>query len=95
MRKTRFGIGTVLAALIATWPILAAAQENGMFPDVPKTHWAYQAVYDLKQKGILVGYPAPSSQPSRPAKKQATKSVKPRHSRGHAKGRPHRRQAGK
>jgi hypothetical protein len=28
------------------------------FPDVPKHHWAYQAVTDLKQKGILLGYPS-------------------------------------
>lgn len=27
------------------------------FPDVPKDHWAYQAVMELQQKGILVGYP--------------------------------------
>jgi len=30
------------------------------FPDVPKSHWAYEAVTDLKARGILVGYP-PSS----------------------------------
>jgi len=29
------------------------------FPDVPKTHWAYNAVAELKRKGVLVGYPAP------------------------------------
>lgn len=28
------------------------------FPDVPKTHWAYQAVTELAQQGILQGYPA-------------------------------------
>ena len=37
----------------------AAVQDTAQFPDVPKGHWAYQAVLDLKQKGILVGYPAP------------------------------------
>src|SRR5262245_35572084 len=27
------------------------------FPDVPKTHWAYSAVTELHDKGILKGYP--------------------------------------
>ena len=27
------------------------------FVDVPKDHWAYQAVENLRAKGILVGYP--------------------------------------
>lgn len=29
------------------------------FPDVPRTHWAVQAVTELKKAGILVGYPDP------------------------------------
>ena len=29
------------------------------FPDVPKTHWAFNAVAELKWKGVLVGYPNP------------------------------------
>ena len=36
---------------------LAFAQSTQPFPDVPKDHWAYQAVMELKQKGILIGYP--------------------------------------
>ncbi len=28
------------------------------FADVPRSHWAYIAVADLKEKGILVGYPS-------------------------------------
>jgi hypothetical protein len=27
------------------------------FPDVPPGHWAYQAVTDLHNRGILLGYP--------------------------------------
>lgn len=27
------------------------------FPDVPKDHWAYKAVEELREAGILVGYP--------------------------------------
>ena len=44
----------VLLAAIGT---AASAQDTEQFPDVPRGHWAYQAVLDLKQKGILVGYP--------------------------------------
>lgn len=29
------------------------------FPDVPKEHWAYNAVTSLKRRGVLVGYPDP------------------------------------
>jgi len=28
-----------------------------MFKDVPKNHWAYDAIFALKQDGILIGYP--------------------------------------
>jgi hypothetical protein len=28
------------------------------FPDVPKTHWAYAAVTELHERGILKGYPS-------------------------------------
>lgn len=27
------------------------------FPDVPRDHWAFDAVESLRQKGILRGYP--------------------------------------
>lgn len=43
---------SVLALFIAVG-VLAA----GMFPDVPKTHWAYPYVKHLKDKGIVIGYP--------------------------------------
>lgn len=28
------------------------------FPDVPRDHWAYYAVEQLRERGILRGYPA-------------------------------------
>jgi len=28
-----------------------------MFKDVSKNHWAYDAIFELKQDGILIGYP--------------------------------------
>jgi hypothetical protein len=33
------------------------AQADTMFPDVPKNHWAYEAVKSLKELGIVKGYP--------------------------------------
>src|SRR5579884_3466703 len=41
----------------ATQRMIDAAPPAPMFKDVPKDHWAYQAVYDLERLGILVGYP--------------------------------------
>ena len=42
-----------------------------MFPDVPRNHWAYDAVKSLKDKGILQGYP---SEPTRQGKRTAFQS---------------------
>lgn len=44
------GIGALL-------PSAAQAQGGGPFADVPTTHWAYDAVQSLAQKGIFTGYP--------------------------------------
>ena len=48
MKKVVF----VLALLALTLPVFA--QE---FPDVPADHWAYQAVNELLNAGIVIGYP--------------------------------------
>lgn len=37
--------------------MMAPAFAAPLFPDVPEQHWARDAVADLAQKGILVGYP--------------------------------------
>jgi len=67
MRKVWPFLGVALSALALAWSLPATAQDNGgqaanpaaaqPFRDVPDTHWAYQAVTDLQQKGILIGYP--------------------------------------
>lgn len=54
------GVVFFLAALGAIGlfcPQRLPAQDETGFPDVPKNHWAYQAVTDLKRRGILIGYP--------------------------------------
>ncbi|HZO91511.1 MAG TPA: S-layer homology domain-containing protein [Chthonomonadaceae bacterium] len=52
-----------LACVIALSTRAAAQNANqrdtDQFVDVPKNHWAYDAVLDLKRKGILIGYPGP------------------------------------
>lgn len=37
--------------------LILSSQANGPFADVPKDHWASQAVDELRLAGILVGYP--------------------------------------
>jgi hypothetical protein len=64
---------TALCALSAG-PLSANAQPDGKpagsapvrttpFPDVPRDHWAYDAVEQLRKRGILRGYP-PSPKPA-------------------------------
>ena len=61
----------------------AAAQERGPaadpaparatpFPDVPRGHWAFDAVEQMRQRGILRGYPPQRKKtaPRRPAAKK-------------------------
>lgn len=57
MRKVLPYLGASLALLAAAWASPAKAQDQNPFKDVPTDHWAYQAVTDLQQKGIIVGYP--------------------------------------
>jgi hypothetical protein len=48
-------IGLVLLGATAVSP--AAAQGSGPVPDVPQSHWAYDAVNSLAQQDVLRGYP--------------------------------------
>src|SRR5579862_89475 len=56
MKKVLPYLGAALSLLAATWTTSAKAQDQ-TFKDVESSHWAYQAVTDLQQKGILTGYP--------------------------------------
>ncbi len=44
----------LMLALIVALALPVFAQE---FPDVPSDHWAYQAVNELLNAGIVIGYP--------------------------------------
>jgi len=48
------GAATVVAGLSVQRPASAAAEP---FQDVPTDHWAYQAVNNLQERGIVIGYP--------------------------------------
>ena len=45
------------AAMLPSAAHAQAAKAGGPFQDVPQTHWAYDAVQSLAQKGIFTGYP--------------------------------------
>ena len=51
MNKVAF---LMIAALLLSMSAIAFAQE---FPDVPPDHWAYDAVQELVDAGIIQGYP--------------------------------------
>lgn len=46
-----------LLALIAILAGVASVHAQDNFPDVPKNHWAYEALDRMKKEGLLVGYP--------------------------------------
>ncbi|UCH34782.1 MAG: S-layer homology domain-containing protein, partial [Armatimonadota bacterium] len=52
--KYAMGIAACAAFLIAA-TVPAGAQ--GAFSDVPSDHWAYDAVQELAQDGVIIGYP--------------------------------------
>jgi len=55
-----------------------APRRETPFPDVPRDHWAFSAVEELREKGILRGYPGgtfarPPARPAAPPKPAAKK----------------------
>ena len=51
------GIGVLVLAAPA-WAADTAPVRTTPFPDVPRSHWAFAAVEELRERGILRGYPA-------------------------------------
>jgi hypothetical protein len=61
---------SILAALGAAAPSDAAPPPGAgaadrPFADVPRDHWAYEAVEELRKRGILRGYPPATARPPR------------------------------
>ena len=56
MRKlNKFVLALLFASAITG--VHAAADKSKLYSDVPTNHWAYKAVEDLTQKGLIVGMP--------------------------------------
>jgi hypothetical protein len=55
MRKVALLLGALL--LLPALATMASAQMAGSFADVPVDHWAYDAVQQLADAGIIEGYP--------------------------------------
>ncbi len=47
------------------------------FPDVPPSHWAYPAVEELRQRGIMRGYPPEAAATVPNARRRAPHAVRP------------------
>ncbi len=57
MRKALPFLGASLSVLAISMAAPSQAQNAKLFQDVPQSHWAYDAVTDLQNRGILLGYP--------------------------------------
>jgi hypothetical protein len=47
----------VASMALAQTPAVDTAASPTAFPDIPDNHWAYQAIQDLANKGLVKGYP--------------------------------------
>lgn len=47
----------LIAAIVLASAAIVATYAQAPFADVPKDHWAYEAVNTLAQRGIVIGYP--------------------------------------
>ncbi len=60
MKKLLLNIITLLAFCLMATPAMATyelQQGPDSYPDLPPSHWAYEAVTFLTDKKIVVGYP--------------------------------------
>jgi hypothetical protein len=55
MNKAALWLGA--AGIAASVAVVRPASAAEMFADVPTDHWAYQAVNNLQERGIVIGYP--------------------------------------
>lgn len=64
MNKT---LKLAFSALLGAAMVVPAFAQGEQFPDVPENHWVYQALLNMKNEGILVGYPDEMFRGGRPA----------------------------
>ncbi len=64
MNKT---LKLAFSALLGAAMVVPAFAQGEQFPDVPENHWVYQALLNMKNEGILVGYPDGMFRGGRPA----------------------------
>jgi hypothetical protein len=64
MNKT---LKLAFSALLGAAMVVPALAQGEQFPDVPENHWVYQALLNMKNEGILVGYPDEMFRGGRPA----------------------------
>lgn len=68
----------VALALLVSSGIMGSVSAQGRFRDVPPDHWAYDAVNELAERGILLGYPETPRAAQPAARFQATPSSRTR-----------------
>src|SRR5438445_11090164 len=55
----RLAAGLLLALIAATAPAGGSASAAApSFPDVPPWHWAYDSLIQVRDAGLVIGYPA-------------------------------------
>lgn len=60
MKKLIFNVIAIIALALFTAPAMASyvlEQGPASYPDLPRSHWAYEAVTFLTDKKVVVGYP--------------------------------------
>ena len=57
-KNLKFITFLLMICLIATFPVFATENDDIVkFSDLEETHWAYEGINKLVEKGIIVGYP--------------------------------------
>ena len=64
-----------ISLLVASYLMFAPMVNANPFTDVPRNHWAYDAVTELTSKGILTGYPDKTFKGDKPVNRYALAMV--------------------
>lgn len=71
MNKTVFmaALAASLAVPVAVAPLVQAAETQPTFKDVPETHPSFAIIHEMRDKGIIMGYPDGTFQPGKEVKR--------------------------